>query len=499
MVNHTNYSETMNGDATLLLVEREKLLLRLKEINQALNRTYSLQASSAKTISTPLVSKQTTIPVKCKYDFSVYVYEIPKSLRSIQVSEEARTNKSLHICQKCILEQFALEYILFDFFTQFCGRTYDPEKADFFYLPIVRDAEYRFALQHFGPRSRTPSDAEEALLLILEKNDSSLWKNLFKISDKYWRARDGADHIIAMPAPVTNFRHQGSQRGFFHYMIQLSTPIFLSVEYSSEFIREYPFCSIRKNIVMPYPTTDPELFNGKLLKMPLKSSGQQFLRQNSKIENENKSIIINYKERRQYLLYYAGGLHGDCIEVRKAMKQLMNNCSRLANIIPPVRSNQEEREEGFLSSTFCPVPIGDSPSSKRMYDVLNFGCIPVVLSDELVWAFSDETNGPLNHSSFSVKLPQSVVQYNALRSLSHYASRKADFGVLPSGTLLYDLLLRAQKEGADFAAAAKGKSKVRIAGIFQYVSNVFITITTNCCKRVGKYFRIVVLIILLIL
>ena len=78
---------------------------------------------------------------------------------------------------------------------------------------------------------------------------------LVQVSDKYWRARDGADHIIAMPAPVTNLRHQGSQRGFFHYMIQLTTPIFLSLEYSTTFIEEYPICSVRKNIVMPYPTT----------------------------------------------------------------------------------------------------------------------------------------------------------------------------------------------------------------------------------------------------
>jgi hypothetical protein len=31
---------------------------------------------------------------------------------------------------------------MIDFFTQFCGRTYDPYEADFFYLPIVRDVSY---------------------------------------------------------------------------------------------------------------------------------------------------------------------------------------------------------------------------------------------------------------------------------------------------------------------------------------------------------------------
>lgn len=29
------------------------------------------------------------------------------------------------------------------------------------------------------------------------------------------------------------------------------------------------------------------------------------------------------------------------------------------------------REEGFKTAKYCPIPIGDSPSSKRMYDVMH--------------------------------------------------------------------------------------------------------------------------------
>lgn len=420
-----------------LLVERERLVSRLREIDIKLN--YS---SPPITVSKDHLNPITQFKRACKYNFTVYVYEIPQSLLSIKVSEEARRNKTLHICQKCILEQFSLEYILYDFFTQFCGRTYDPSVADYFYLPIVRDAEYRLALQNHGPRSRNPSQAEEALLLLLEKNDSSLWRQVFGVTDRFWWARGGADHLIAMPAPVTNFRHQGSQRGFFHYMLHLHTPIFLAVEYSSSFIAEYPICSRRKNIVLPYPTTDPELFSGKLLPTPSPPAPP----------NASSALSVDFHwGPRKYLLYYAGGLHGDCIEVRKAMRQLLVNCSRLPelHLVPPVKANQEQRELGFLAATFCPVPIGDSPSSKRMYDVLNFGCVPVVLSDELVWAFSSRIGGPLNVSSFALHVPQSLVQFSARRTLARFASRRAELGVLPSGTRLYDLLLRAQREGAD--------------------------------------------------
>lgn len=96
-----------------------------------------------------------------------------------------------------------------------------------------------------------------------------------------------------------------------------------------------------------------------------------------------------------------------------------------------------------------------------MYDVLNFGCIPVVLSDELVWAFSNETGGPLHPSAFAITVPQSVIQFSAARSLSRYATRRRNLGVLPSGILLYDLLQKAQREGGDFTKAANGKDMVR--------------------------------------
>ena len=43
----------------------------------------------------------------------------------------------------------------------------------------------------------------------------------------------------------------------------------------------------------------------------------------------------------------------------------------------------------FLAD-FCPCPEGDSPSAKRQYDAVIAGCVPVVASDDALWAFSNE-------------------------------------------------------------------------------------------------------------
>ena len=362
----------------------------------------------------------------CPYKFKVFVYPLPQSIDSVRIGAEARVNRTLHICQKCILEQFSLEYIIEDFFINTCARTLKPSEADFFYLPLLRDAEFRTHVYERRKQARAPSTAEKALLDLLEKNDSRRFVRTFNTSASRWYRHRGADHVIVMPAPVTNLRHESSQRGFFHYRRHLFRPIFIALEYSKSFIESFPICSKHKNILVPYPTTDPDLFNGTLHK-----------------RNEQVS--------RSSLLYYAGGVHGDCVEVRRAMKFLLQNSSKLPSVVAPVPSNMHERERGFASAVFCPIPVGDSPSSKRMYDVLNFGCIPVVISDDLVWALSSDSGGLLEPKHFSLTIPQIVVQLPAEALLDRYKNNTTAMGVLPvSGMTVYDILKFSMNKGGNY-------------------------------------------------
>lgn len=328
----------------------------------------------------------------CDFDFKVYVYPLPETLPSVSLAEEARRNGSYHVCVGCIYEQFALEYIVMDFFTQFCGRTYDPYEADFFYLPIVRDVEFR--IQKLVNNNKKPSLTEIALLQTMEKNNTKLWKSLFQITDYFWHRHGGADHIIAMPAPVTNLRHESSRRGFFHYMMHLHSPIFLNIEYSKTFVNEYPMCSQYKNIVMPYPSIDPAIFNGKF-------------QMNKKPIEDTSSIAGQYNK--SLLLFYRGGNHGECMVIRQALTRLMNELVGKSRKASGRLSSSTKHKTGYLNSLYCPVPVGDSPSSKRMYDAMHVGCIPVILSDDLVWAYSTDTGGNLSPRLFSIAMPQKVV------------------------------------------------------------------------------------------
>lgn len=77
-------------------------------------------------------------------------------------------------------------------------------------------------------------------------------------------------------------------------MIQLEAPIFLNVEFSRSFVQEYPICAKEKNIVMPYPSIDPELLRGSLVPSSLKQMS---------LSEEVRMKCSAFKERRRLLVF----------------------------------------------------------------------------------------------------------------------------------------------------------------------------------------------------
>ena len=57
---------------------------------------------------------------------------------------------------------------------------------------------------------------------------------------------------------------------------------------------------------------------------------------------------------RSKLLFYQGGNHGSCVDIRKALDVLMKN-----KLIAPQKLGPKKRELGFRQAVFCPIPIGE--------------------------------------------------------------------------------------------------------------------------------------------
>jgi len=297
-----------------------------------------------------------------------------------------------------------------------CLRTDNPEEATLFYVPYLPSTEH-----HVGHRAKTDystSPYGKAIMEILDNQNYQQWEQMFGLTSRYWKRRGGSDHILVFSEPMHGLYHPRSKRGHFHFIHtqkQLKPPIVISVELSSAFVKEYPKCSA-KNILVPYPNTHGNFFNGvfqqeaeKLLilnnvtaatsSVALPAERQLFTQQKQQQQKERA------QQPRPVAQFYQAGLHGTCTQLRKAMKQDYQECAPSHKVLPNILE-KSHFSTAMRVVTFCPCPGGDSPSAKRHFDALIAGCIPIILSEDFVWPFTTEFDAglQLDPSEFSLRL-----------------------------------------------------------------------------------------------
>lgn len=370
---------------------------------------------------------------RCPSSLKVYVYEYPgmADMRWHQLAEDQRRDCAAGPCRthfsgEHLLAQFTLEHVLHDFFSQSCLRTKNPEEADLFFVTHFGDILYRAT-----GRKNDPSPWEQALLDLVEKGDGRAWERTFNTTSKWWTRRGGADHILVQPAPVTGLRHPKGVRGWGHYLQQLTAPVWISLELSKSFAGEYPACA-KKNIVAPYPIPGKGWHN------------REWHRVAATARRKLLDPHLPSGRGRPLTTYFRAGDHG-CVPVRKAIKRAFKEADRRRGGLgdpafvlraKPVAIRDEDtfrrrvaalpRQAAMFLADFCPCPEGDSPSAKRQYDAVLAGCVPVVASDDALWAFSDEAglDGPLDPSRFSLRVSEaSAASRNA--SLLHVVDAAA--------------------------------------------------------------------------
>lgn len=327
--------------------------------------------------------------------------------------------------------QFTTELIVHDLLRNSCLRTRDPEQADLFLVPYLPSVEF-----HAGVRGKPPSHATspyaQAILDILDspKEGGALykkyekWEKQFGLTSEYWKRRGGADHLLIFSEPLQGLTHPKGKRGSFHFIHtqrQLDPPIVLSVEVSTSFVQKYPACA-RKNILLPYPVTDGNQFNGELDRI-----AAEVLRNHSlSMESDPASNPSNQTNTaalpnelmlpagRPFAYWLKAGIHGACVPLRQAMNRDYKHCS--LSFLPLRQQLQQPYWIAMRLATFCPCPGGDTASAKRMFDAVLAGCIPVILSHDFVWPFSTEIlpkdNGwRLDPDEFSLRWNASEYEY----------------------------------------------------------------------------------------
>ena len=325
----------------------------------------------------------------------------------LDIDESSRQNAAAHYNIKSQIVQYTTELLVREIMInpKSCLRTYNPEEATLFYVPYLPSAEFHTG--HDRKSNYSTSPYGQAITDIIDNNNYEGWEQLFGLTAKYWKRRQGADHILVFSEPMHGLYHPRSRRGNFHFIHsqkQLKPPIVISVELSTTFTEMYPKCAA-KNILMPYPNTDGGWFNGALKNQAI----QQSIQANLTTMTSTAALPVEKEQSdetsRPVAQFYSAGHHGTCKKLRQAMTQDYKKCSPSYKILTGQLS-AGNHALGMHLSTFCPCPGGDSPSAKRHFDALIAGCIPIILSHDFVWPFTNEFDPKidLDPSSFSLRM-----------------------------------------------------------------------------------------------
>lgn len=328
----------------------------------------------------------------------------------LSLDRSARVHSRAHYNIQSANVQYATELLVRELMIHpnSCLRTMDPEEATLFYVPYLPSTEH-----HMGDDRKTDYSFSlygKAILDILDNKDYTGWETMFGLTSKYWKRRNGSDHILVFSEPMHGLYHPRSKRGNFHFIHsqkQLTPPIVISVELSTAFVSMYPKCAA-KNILVPYPNTHGDWFNGVMANQAdelLVSANMKTGNSNFALGSEQKLARSGDTTARPLAQFYAAGNHGTCTNLRRAMESDYRKCSSSYTALQQ-QLRAPNNDIGMRLTTFCPAPGGDSPSAKRMFDALIAGCIPIVLSADFVWPSTQEFDPTLslNPNDFSIRL-----------------------------------------------------------------------------------------------
>ena len=357
----------------------------------------------------------------------------------IAIDKIARDGPYLHYDVKSEGVQYTTELLVRDILThpESCLQTSNPNNATLFYVPYLPSTEFHnLSLYSNRGNMRTSKYAQAIMDAIQGKYER--WETIFGYTSKYWKRRNGSDHILVFSDNLHGLYHPRGKRGNYHYIRtqkQLEAPIVISVELSTTFVKMYPNCS-RKNIVMPFPNTDGDYFNGVLEResnsivhdmLAVRSGGttngatttttmsslelspgalpvERYFATSTSLKTTSNDSILQVSPRPLGQFYKAGN-HGTCTNLRKSLQKEFTTCTPSGNLLG---NNELSYQHGYYLSRFCPCPGGDAPSAKRMFDALFAGCIPVVLSYDFTWPFTNQMDKELypnlNEDDFAIRL-----------------------------------------------------------------------------------------------
>ncbi|MCO5610462.1 hypothetical protein L7F22_064700 [Adiantum nelumboides] len=266
----------------------------------------------------------------------VYIYDMPNRFTKRVVQKDMR----------CLMHMFSIEIHMHLFLLSSSVRTLDPEEADWFYTPVYTNCDLTTTGLPFV--KYMPRMMRSAIQYV-----STKWP--------YWNRTDGADHFFVVPHDFGACFHyhekEAIMRGIFP-LLQHATLIQTFGQVNHSCFREDAI------IIPPYVAT-------------------------RRISNH----ILRASTPRSTFVYFRGAFYdvdgpkGDYY-ARGARATIWETYKD--NALFDISSDHPTTYyEDMQRSIFCLCPLGWAPWSPRIVEAVEFGCIPVIIADNIVLPFRD--------------------------------------------------------------------------------------------------------------
>jgi len=267
----------------------------------------------------------------------VFVYEMPRKYNQMLLSKDSR----------CLHHMFAAEIFMHQFLLSSAVRTLDPEEADWFYTPVYTTCD--LTPQGFPLPFRAPRIMRSAIKYV-----ATTWP--------YWNRTEGADHFFLTPHDFGACFHYQEERA----MVRGILPLLRRATLVQTFGQRNHVCLQEGSITIP-PYANPHKMQAHLIN-----------------PGTPRSIFVYFRG----LFYDMGNDPEGGYYARGARASVWENFKD--NPLFDISTEHPSTYyEDMQRAIFCLCPLGWAPWSPRLVEAVVFGCIPVIIADDIVLPFAD--------------------------------------------------------------------------------------------------------------
>lgn len=267
----------------------------------------------------------------------VYVYELPTQYNQEVVEKDER----------CLAHMFAAEIFLHKFLLSSPVRTLDPEEADWFFTPVYTTCD--LTKNGLPLPFKSPRMMRSAIEYIYTR-----WP--------YWNRTEGADHFFIVPHDFGACFHYKEEKAIERGIL----PVLQRATLVQTFGQSYHVCMQQGSIVIP-PYAPPQRIMAHLIP-----------------PSTPRSIFAYFRG----LFYDVGNDPEGGYYARGARASIWENFKNNP-LFDLSTEHPATYYEDMQRAIFCLCPLGWAPWSPRLVEAVVFGCIPVIIADDIVLPFAD--------------------------------------------------------------------------------------------------------------